>query len=82
MIDYRKILISYISMVGECEGIDFLGYGPSDKLEGMTEEEGIELAKIRDLGRGGYKAYYDSDGNVTNNTYDRYGNIIGKGENQ
>jgi len=81
MIDHKKILISYIDYISECEGTDFLGYGPSDQLKNMTEEEGIELAKIRDLGRGGYKAYYDPDGNVTNNTYDRYGNII-KGEDQ
>lgn len=46
--DYRKILIAYIDHVGRCEGVDFLGSGPSEVLPGLTEEEGIALAKARD----------------------------------
>jgi hypothetical protein len=51
MIDYRKILIAYVDHVGECEGVDFLEDGPAAHQPGLTEEEAVELAKIRDIGR-------------------------------
>lgn len=39
MIDWRKILMAYISHVGACEGIDFL---PAE-LDGLTAEENAAL---------------------------------------
>lgn len=62
MIDYRKILIAYMDMWGRAEGVDGLGDGPKeDALPGLTEEEQIELAKIRDAGRSRHR-YYGPDG--------------------
>lgn len=61
MIDYRKILIAYMEMWGDAEGIDGLGYGPKADLPGLSDEEAIELAKIRDLGRFRHR-YYGPDG--------------------
>jgi hypothetical protein len=58
-VDYRKILIAYMHHVGECEGIDFLGTGPSEELGGLSPEEAVELAKVRDLGRKLPDRFYD-----------------------
>lgn len=38
MVDYRKILLEYISMVGEAEGVDFIR-----ESENLTPEENAAL---------------------------------------
>lgn len=62
-IDYRKMLIAVLNKCMEHEGLP-LGQGPSDDLEGLSEGEAVELAKLRDLviDDAGY-CYYDLDGN-------------------
>jgi hypothetical protein len=62
--DYRKMLIAYIRLVGDREGVDFMDTdaGPTEEFDGFTEEEEIEMAKIRDLGRLPAYRYYDENG--------------------
>jgi hypothetical protein len=65
MIDYRKILIAYVEHVSECEGVDFIDDGPAAYLDGLTEEEAVELAKIRDIGRRAECRSYEADDEST-----------------
>lgn len=46
MINYRNLLIRYIRLVGEQEGIDFLGSKPEHCSEWITEEEWLELTLL------------------------------------
>lgn len=46
MINYRNLLIRYIKVVGEQEGIDFLGNQPRDCRQWLTDEEWTELKKL------------------------------------
>lgn len=62
LIDYRKMLLAYISNVLEAEGVDFLGSGPTAKLDGLSDEEAVELAKLRDVHRHPDSTYYDEKG--------------------
>lgn len=69
--DYRKILLAYISWVGEREGRTYLEGSmfrwpcpPSVDIPGLSPEESVELAKIRDVENDNPDtAYYDPDGN-------------------
>ena len=61
--DYRKMLLAYLELVGQCEGVDFLGGGPACKIDDeFTDDEAIELAKLRDLGRNWQSRYYNDAG--------------------
>lgn len=62
MIDYRKMLISYIELVGNAEGTDFLPDGPTADIGDFTQEEAVEMAKLRDTGRNYRYRYYDDNG--------------------
>ncbi len=65
MIDYRKMLLLYVAHVGDYEGTDFLGNGKFADIDGLTDEESVELAKIRDLSRTpDMSRYYDENGVV------------------
>lgn len=46
MINYRNLLIRYMKLVGEQEGIDFLGSQPQDCALWLTEDEWFELTKL------------------------------------
>lgn len=61
-IDYRKMLLAYIDWVGKCEGVDFLNDGPLAYLDGLSDEEAVELAKMRDIGRMAERRFYDESG--------------------
>jgi hypothetical protein len=45
--DYKKILLSYINHVGECEGVTFLGEGQKEwGIKGLSSEEVEELLRL------------------------------------
>ena len=46
--DYEKILENYIQLVGDAEGVDFLGetYKPKETVLDLNEKETAELYRI------------------------------------